>query len=379
MTPVIQIGHHRRPHAARGDGRPSLPVETFIVKFRPIVAAALACVLSVLFSGAADAAGKPRTPRGELVRQIVLKWGVHVQRVYGADVHEWATDMGPIFAKASLGSLGVAAKAPTFEAMNNAFLVDSRGRTASGNLIAAVNKGTLRRPTKALGEIANDLVFVPVTPCRIIDTRIAGGVIPANGTRSFDVSETTNYATQGGDTTDCGVGAAGPFAAAVINFTVVTPTAAGYVTAYPFGTTKPLAATLNYTAGDIRGNLAVVKLNQDDASQDLSVFSYADTHLVADLVGYYIHPQATALDCMEVSSLPSIINAGSVGTVVSPTCPSGYVMTGGGCSISDFNGRTVSSRMLADAEVHFCSFANQGTAANEGVAYGRCCRTPGRP
>ncbi len=353
------------------------------MKFRPHVAAALACVLifvlSAMVPGVADAAGKPRTVRGELVHRIVLKWGVHVQRVYGADVHEWARDMGPIFAKASLGSLSVAANAPTFRAMNDAFLTDSRGRTASGNLIAAMSNGSLRRPTKALGEIANDLVFVPVTPCRIIDTRVAGGLIPANGERNFDVSETASFAAQGGDAGDCGVSAAGPFAAAAINFTVVTPTAAGYITAYPFAGTKPLASTVNYVAGDVRGNLAIVKLNQDDDTQDLSVYTYAGTHLVADLVGYYIHPQATALDCMEVSSLPEAINPGAFGSVLSPTCSDGYVMTGGGCSMSSFEGRIVTSRIVSDAEAYYCAFNNQGTAANEGVAYGRCCRTPGRP
>lgn len=353
------------------------------MKFRPHVAAVLACVLTFVSSAivptAADAAAKQRTVRGELVHRIVLKWGVHVQRVYGADVHAWARDMGPIFAKATLGSLSVAANAPTFDAMNDAFLTDRRGRTASGNLIDAMAKGSLRRPTKALGEIANDLVFVPVTPCRIIDTRVAGGMIAANGERSFDVSDTASFTAQGGDAGDCGVGAAGPFAAAVINFTVVTPTAAGYVTAYPFGGTKPLAATVNYVAGDIRGNLAIVKLNQDDDSQDLSVYSYAGTHLVADLVGYYIHPQATALDCTEVSSLPESINGGAFGSVVSPVCPTGYVMTGGGCSMSSFDGRIVTSRIVTDAEAYFCAFNNQGAAANEGVAYGRCCRTPGRP
>ncbi len=351
------------------------------MKFRPPVAAVLACVLSFAsaFSGVADAAAKPRTVRGELVHRIVLKWGVHVQRVYGADVHEWARDMGPIFAKATLGSLSVAANAPTFRAMNDAFLTDSRGRTASGNMIAAMANGSLRRPTKALGEIANDLVFIPVTPCRIVDTRVAGGTIPANGERSFDVSETASFTAQGGDAGDCGVGAAGPFAAAVVNFTVVTPAAAGYITAYPFGGARPLAATVNYVAGDIRGNLAIVKLNQDDDSRDLSVYTYADTHVVADLVGYYIHPQATALDCTEVSSLPEVVNAGAFGSVLSPACPSGYVMTGGGCSMSSFDGRLVTSRIVADAESYYCAFNNQGTAANQGVAYGRCCRTPGRP
>ncbi len=37
----------------------------------------------------------------------------------------------------------------------------------------------------SLGDIDKDFVYAPVNPCRIIDTREAGGPISANNTRSF--------------------------------------------------------------------------------------------------------------------------------------------------------------------------------------------------
>jgi hypothetical protein len=230
----------------------------------------------------------------------------------------------------------------------------------------------------ALGDAAADLVFVPVTPCRIIDTRIAGGVIAANTTRSFDVTSASNYTAQGGDATNCGVGAVGAFAAAAINFTVVTPSAAGYITAFPYLATQPLAATVNYVAGDIRGNFAIVKLDQGASSVELSVYTFAQTHLVADIVGYFIEPQATALDCVEKVSTGVTISAGSFGTQSTASCDAGYTVTSGGCSLSNFDGRVVTTRTIPASEIHFCAFRNEGSGSVEGIAYARCCRTPGR-
>lgn len=65
----------------------------------------------------AEAAGKQRTPRGELVHRIVMKWGNHVQEAYRTDVGQWASDMGPVFSRASLDTLKRAANAPNFELM----------------------------------------------------------------------------------------------------------------------------------------------------------------------------------------------------------------------------------------------------------------------
>src|SRR5689334_11700721 len=56
---------------------------------------------------------------------------------------------------------------------------------------------------KALGDSNSDLIFVPVPPCRIIDTRLAGGPIAANSTRSFKVNGVDAFQAQGGKDGGC--------------------------------------------------------------------------------------------------------------------------------------------------------------------------------
>lgn len=351
------------------------------MKHSHLIAVCLALALPTLsMSVDAQAAGKgQRGPRGELVQRIVLKWGGHVQEAYRADVREWASDMVPVFAHASLETLQRAVDARTFDAMNDAFLANGERSSIAQNTL--ITDGG-RIVSRSLGEIANDLVFVPITPCRILDTRVAGGQIAANSVKSFDVTAVSDYSFQGGDASNCsGAGAAGSFAAAAINFTVVTPSAAGYITAFPFLGTQPVAATVNYGTGDIRGNFAVVKLDQGASANEMSVYSFAQTHLVADIVGYYINPQATQLDCVEVASAGVDIAAGGTGTQSTAVCPTGYEITGGGCSSSTFDGKIVTSRSFDNSptsQSHFCAFRNQGTGTANFVAYGRCCRTPGR-
>lgn len=349
------------------------------MKKHSMIAVSLLCLLYAgIQSQAANAAEKQRTPRGELVHRIVMKWGGHVQEAYGADVRRWAMDMVPVFSNASFENLKRAAAARSFEAMNDAFL-DSMNNNAIAQNTLVVGGG--RVAAKALGDADSDLVFVPVTPCRILDTRVAGGAIGGNSTRHFDITSISSYSGQGGDTGNCnGVGAAGAFAAAAINFTVVTPSAAGYITAFPYLGTQPLAATLNYGAGDIRGNFAIVKLDQGASADEMSVYTFAQTHLVADIVGYFIRPQVAELDCVEKLSSGVTIPAGSFGTQQTASCDAGYSITGGGCSMSNFDGRVVTTRTIASggSQTHFCAFRNEGSISVDGLAYARCCRTPGR-
>ena len=59
-----------------------------------------------------------------------------------------------------------------------------------------------------LGGGANEDLFVPITPCRIIDTREAGGKLSAvTGSRVFDVAGSgPTFAAQGGKAGGCGIG-----------------------------------------------------------------------------------------------------------------------------------------------------------------------------
>jgi hypothetical protein len=253
------------------------------------------------------------------VYRIVAKWGGHVQEVYRVDPRRWADSMGPVFARASLPALRAAAEAKGFAAMNDALLATSSP--------AGVSSTRSKPGTKALGDPGQDLVYVPVTPCRILDTRIAGGPIPANSFRDFDLADVVRFAPQGGDTSNCNVGDKGSFAAAALNITVVSPNAAGYITAFPYLASQPTAATLNYVAGDIRNGLAIVRLDQSAATYEFSVYSFAQTHLVADVVGYFREPQPTALECVTVST-PAISAVRSI-LLDSPACPMGYTIISG--------------------------------------------------
>ncbi len=333
-----------------------------------LLAACLALALPALFiSQDAFAAGNnAASERGELVRQIVLKWGGHVQEAYHADVGKWAKGMVPVFAKASMGSLRRAVDARTFDQMNNELLV--QGNTPGG-IPAGTSKTLSTAANKVLGDIATDLIFVPITPCRIIDTRVAGGAIAANTVRDFDVTAVSSYSFQGGDASNCGgAGAAGSFAAAAINFTVVTPSAAGYITAFPYSTTQPLAATVNYTAGDIRGNFAVVKLDQGSAANELSVYSFAQTHLVADIVGYYRNPGTPTLECVDTANTTVSVAAGGTTNVTAPACAAGYTQTATNCEASSWQMPFVYTHNGV------CSAQNNGASAADIRASRTCCR-----
>lgn len=313
-----------------------------------------------------DRNGEPRSERAQWVYRIVAKWGGHVQEAYRTDPRRWADSMGPAFARAPLPALRKAAEARSFAAMNDALLAASAPAAALAPTAS----------TKALGDPDRDLVYVPVTPCRILDTRIVGGPIPANSFRDFDLTDVVRFAPQGGDTSNCNVGDKGSFAAAALNITVVNPNVAGYITAFPYLASQPTAATINYVAGDIRNGLAIVRLDQTSAAYEFSVYSFAQTHLVADIVGYFREPEATALECMTLSSGIKSIGPGLVGGVTSPSCPLEYIAISGSCR-SEGNVVYVTSSYTGDS-AHTCSAHNDFSTTRSLSAHVRCCRTPGQ-
>src|SRR5262249_54450291 len=69
-----------------------------------------------------------------------------------------------------------------------------------------------------------------VSPCRLVDTRLAGGVIPASGFRSFVVAGT--LAGQGG-ASECAI-PLGVAKGVYINVVAVAPQGPGYLTVHPF-------------------------------------------------------------------------------------------------------------------------------------------------
>ena len=126
-----------------------------------------------------------------------------------------------------------------------------------------------------------------VLPCRVVDTRVAGGVIPAGGSRTFHVAGPLSG--QGG-ASDCQV----PFPQARgvhINVVVVGPSGNGHLTVYPYPLSLPLASTLNFSAGQTIANGVLVPICDEAAADctpgDITVtMGPAGSHIVIDVTGY---------------------------------------------------------------------------------------------
>ena len=120
--------------------------------------------------------------------------------------------------------------------------------------------------------------YTPVTPARILDTRSGEGRGGVAGPLGPGVSVTVPVAGRGG------VPASG-VSAVVLNATVVTPTAHGFLTVWPSGQPRPLASNLNFVPGQTVPNMVTVAVGTGGA---VDVFNPAgSTHLLFDVVGFY--------------------------------------------------------------------------------------------
>ncbi|MCB0977911.1 MAG: hypothetical protein KDB02_10680 [Acidimicrobiales bacterium] len=133
--------------------------------------------------------------------------------------------------------------------------------------------------------VSDASVFVPVTPCRIVDTRHAtAGAMAAYQTRTFQTTGTTGFTAQGGNTTGCGIPADATAISASI--TAVDPGTTGYLRVAPNGGPMPTATFLNFrTAVSITntGTLPIATNGRLDARN----YSARPTHLVIDVAGYF--------------------------------------------------------------------------------------------
>ncbi len=166
----------------------------------------------------------------------------------------------------------------------------SRGLASLPLLALEAQRQRLGLGPYTLGDTQADLVYTPVAPCRIIDTRVAGVPLAAGTTRDFLVAA-TDYSGQGASATTCGI-PNGPATAAVINFVAVNPAGQGNLRAWPFGQPEPLSSIINYAAVglNIANGLVVSLCDPATATCDFDLTVRANlsaTHLVADVQGYF--------------------------------------------------------------------------------------------
>jgi hypothetical protein len=167
--------------------------------------------------------------------------------------------------------------------------------------------------------------FVPITPCRLVDTRAAEAV----GTRATPIGPNESVTFQvRGTNGNCTI----PTAAVgiVSNATAVNPTDFSYLTVWPADATRPLASNLNWTpTSPPTPNQVTVGLSADGAIGAYNKNGTID--VVIDIVGYYV-PAAIAgpspTTSASTSTTPSTTSTTPSTTSPPPQQPPGaYVHT----------------------------------------------------
>jgi uncharacterized repeat protein (TIGR02543 family) len=128
------------------------------------------------------------------------------------------------------------------------------------------------------------LQFVPVVPCRVVDTRnpdgpFGGPSIKGQTERDFSIPPGA-----------CNIPATA--AAYSLNVTVVPKGTLGYLTIWPAGESQPLVSTLNSYDGRVKANAAIVPAG---ASQAVSVYVTNTTDVLLDIDGYFTIPSQQTL------------------------------------------------------------------------------------
>jgi len=119
-------------------------------------------------------------------------------------------------------------------------------------------------------QVVGPMQFVPVAPCRLIDTR-ESNPIQGGTSQNFAIPQL------GG----CGIPANA--AAYSLNVTVVPHGSLGYLTIWPQGGIQPYVSTMNSSDGRIKANAAIVP----SGNNAVSVYVSDTTDLILDIDGYF--------------------------------------------------------------------------------------------
>jgi hypothetical protein len=169
-------------------------------------------------------------------------------------------------------------------------IADARARAGFGSGTNEVNARAATTAAAAAG--SGGSAFTSMSPTRVLDTRNSGGALGPGSIRTVDLSSRVPANAT----------------AVVLNVTGVSPTLSTVITVWPAGEDRPEASTLNLRAGEIRANAATVALGPERTLAFRN--NSGNTHIVADLAGYYAPDAAARFTSMSPTRVLDTRNSG---------------------------------------------------------------------
>ena len=216
-----------------------------------------------------------------------------------------------------------------------------RSRWAAVGAVVAVSLGAGGMLTASAAGSVMASSFVPITPCRLFDTRAGAENI---GMRSTPVgADETFVVPVWGTTGNCTIpsGATG----VSLNVASINSSASSYLTVFASDASRPLSSNLNWSGGQGPTSNAVTTALSADGR--VSLYNHGGTvDLFADVVGYY-EPSTSAAQGSAGAVGPTGV-AGPAGPagVVGPVGPAGAVGPTGTAGLTGATGPAGTSGLL---------------------------------
>jgi uncharacterized protein (DUF1501 family) len=150
-------------------------------------------------------------------------------------------------------------------------------RLSGGAISLYNNSGSVHLVADLVGYYTpgDDSGLKALVPARLLDTRdgTGGRSTPLGAGQTFDL-QVRGRSGVGNSTT-----------AVALNVTVTGPTAPSYITVWPTGSTRPVASSVNMTAGQTVPNMVITRLGTNGR---VSLFNYAgSSHVIVDVLGAF--------------------------------------------------------------------------------------------
>jgi hypothetical protein len=189
--------------------------------------------------------------------------------------------------------------------------------------------GSLSEKSKAAGEPARDLVYTPVAPCRILDTRralAAGLPSPLSGGTlyPFKFTTTTSFLDFGGSASNCNIPPASDVKAVVLGVSLLQEQGLPNFSAYAgISDVNDLSAVLqnailNFNIGDAAGSTAILRAGSSGEFLYLAMPTSVKANYTVEITGYFTSPMRTG-DGLRVTNTnsisPNVVNGAAVNFV----------------------------------------------------------------
>ncbi|MBI4910439.1 MAG: VCBS repeat-containing protein [Acidobacteria bacterium] len=169
---------------------------------------------------------------------------------------------------------------------------------ANSNIVAGGINGSIEVSTSDAADLLIDiagyytdeaptgLLYYPLTPCRVIDTRALYRPQPGTfGPPSMAARETRKFRFPA--TPYCTIPQAAAYS---FTITAVPPSPLAYLTAWPDGSSQPNVSSINSFAGRVLANSVIIPAGSDGT---IDFFAYDATDFIVDINGYFAPDNGT--------------------------------------------------------------------------------------